>query len=437
MLAFQFKKSTKGFVELRYKHRHSSKWLGQDQSPNTPGFVLLNQCPPGAPDIIEPNDGVMSPKHIVNLTGVAMQNQMKPYMASTGLQHDEIEETISWLFKSATTGQMPYTSAALGPDEEAHPGEWGGLVKMGVRGKEGDVLLVKPVVNCDSFWDLPDDLLQRHEDESREKQQVVSNFNAPPKVQYKNKRSTRTLHPTPINGQDSHTLAEDVSDRESPAQEKQWGVSVEDCKVDSFVVVEMVYGKGCGKGVEIMKITAKSDLEFVDNNISTSSSSSSSSDSCYAWLDGDSYGPAETRTKGKKKQIKSNNANSLTGRWLDTKQTGRVKNWAVMAVFKKLTASGKIPQPIINKILKLAQSKEIFQESEDETDVIENQGEEKEGFPPPVTLGLGDTASKPANPPNLKVSETKAEQKPVGSAPPGTLDHAHSNRRSSRCKLPA
>ena len=51
----------------------------------------------------------MSPKHIVELTGIAMQRQMRPYMASTGMDGDEVKETIDWLFKSATTGQMPYT----------------------------------------------------------------------------------------------------------------------------------------------------------------------------------------------------------------------------------------------------------------------------------------------------------------------------------------
>ena len=77
-----------------------------------------------------------------------------------------------------------------------------------------------------------------------------------------------------------------------------------------------------------------------------------------------------------------------------------------MTVFKKLTGGNKIPQPAISKILSLAQSKVIFEESDDETGVFEesanteNQGEDKQGFIPPV-IGLGDTASKTTNNLNL------------------------------------
>ena len=80
-----------------------------------------------------------------------------------------------------------------------------------------------------------------------------------------------------------------------------------------------------------------------------------------------------------------------------------------MAVFKKLNENGKLPQSVISAILKLAQSKEIFQESEDEMDVNENQGNNKRDFLSP-SIGLGDTASKPANPPNLDVSDTNDAQ---------------------------
>ena len=142
VLAFQYKKNTNGFVEVKFKHKHGSKWLGQDQCATNPGFILLNQCPAGAPAIIEPTETVMSPKHIVELTGIAMQRQMRPYMASTGMDGDEVKETIDWLFKSATTGQMPYTSTVKNPDEEVHPSQWGHPVKMGVKGKEGDMFVL-------------------------------------------------------------------------------------------------------------------------------------------------------------------------------------------------------------------------------------------------------------------------------------------------------
>jgi hypothetical protein len=158
-----------------------------------------------------------------------------------------------------------------------------------------------------------------------------------------------------------------------------------------------------------MKITARSDIQFVDNNSSTSSSSSNRSDRCYAWLDGASYAPAKNNKKNKKKQIKSNNADCLTGRWLAAKETIRVKTWAVMAVFKKLNENDKLPQSVISAILTLAQSKEIFQESEDEMDVNENKENNKRDFPSP-SIGLGDTANKPANPPNLNVSVTNDVQ---------------------------
>ena len=85
-----------------------------------------------------------------------------------------------------------------------------------------------------------------------------------------------------------------------------------------------------------------------------------------------------------------------------------------MAVFKKLNVDGKLPQSVICKILSLAQGKEIFEESDDETGVFEesvnteNQGEDKQGFIPPV-IGLGDTASKTTNNLNLEVSESHLE----------------------------
>ena len=411
MLAFQFKKNTKGFVELKFKHKHSSKWLGEDQLALNPGFVLLTQCPPGAPDIIEPTETVMSPTHIVELTGVAMQRQMKPFMRSAGMGDDEVKETIKWLFDSANTGRMPYTSPALSADEEVHPRDWGHLVKMGVTGKEGDVYLLKPVVNCNNFWDLPKDLLQRHATDCKQTQKLIDEYNVPPKVGYRQApttaRRSRTISTTntiPVQN------ASDDSDQKSAAQEKQWGISVEECKVDSYVVVEMIYGKRCGKGVEVMKITESKEI-FDDDKNSTSSSSSSTSDRV-ALITGDSYGPAKTRTKNK--QIKSNNADCLSGRWLATGEKITVKTWAVMAVFKKLKTDDRLPQPVISKVLGLAQGKVVFEESDDETGVFEesvnteNQGEDKQGFIPPG-IGLGDTASKTTNNLNLEVSQPHLE----------------------------
>jgi hypothetical protein len=272
---------------------------------------------------------------------------------------------------------------------------------MGVTGKEGDVYLLKPVVNCNNFWDLPKDLLQRHANECKQTQKLIDEHNVPPKVAYRQKqpaaRRSRTISTTntiPVQN------ASDDSDQKSAAQEKQWGISVEECKVDSYVVVEMIYGKGCGKGVKIMKITAKSDLEIFDDDKNSTSSSSSSTSDRVALITGDTYGPAETRTKNK--QIKSNNADCLSGRWLATGEKITVKTWAVMAVFKKLKTDDRLPQPVISKVLGLAQGKVVFEESDDETGVFEesvnteNQGEDKQGSIPPV-VGLGDTASKTTN----------------------------------------
>jgi hypothetical protein len=261
---------------------------------------------------------------------------------------------------------------------------------MGVTGKEGDVYLLKPVVNCNNFWDLPKDLLQRHANECKQTQKVIDEYNVPPKVAYrqeqptsKRSRTTSTTNTIPVQN------ASDDSDQKSAAQEKQWGISVEECKVDNYVVVEMIYGKGCGKGVEVMKITKSKEI-FDDDKNSTSSSSSSTSDRV-AWITGDSYGPAETRTKKTEKEIKSNNPDCLSGRWLPTGEEITVKTWAVMAVFKKLNADNKIPQPAISKVLRLAQGKVVFVESDDETGVFE------------------ESASKTTNNLNLEVPEPHRE----------------------------
>lgn len=50
------------------------------------------------------------------------------------------------------------------------------------------------------------------------------------------------------------------------------------------------------------------------------------------------------------------------------------KTWAVMAVFNALNASNsKLPAKVASRILRLAQDKEIFQESDDDAD--EEEGE--------------------------------------------------------------
>ena len=98
-----------------------------------------------------------------------------------------------------------------------------------------------------------------------------------------------------------------------------------------------------------------------------------SSENCFAWLTCRCYGPAKAKAK-KAKEVKSNNADCIHRPWIETKNSYVAKTWAVMAVFNALNASNsKLPAKVVSRILRLAQDKEIFQESDDDAD--EEEGE--------------------------------------------------------------
>ena len=135
----------------------------------------------------------------------------------------------------------------------------------------------------------------------------------------------------------------------------------------------MTYGPGRGKGIEVMRITEISDLVYVDDIGNSSSSSSNScvstdnSDRFYVWVTGKMYVPRIRR--GNNAEAKCNQASCLEGGWLLTKNIETHKNWAIMHVFSNLTKNeGKLPQPVVNKVLKCSTEKVVFEGSDDQMD---------------------------------------------------------------------
>jgi hypothetical protein len=152
--------------------------------------------------------------------------------------------------------------------------------------------------------------------------------------------------------------------------EKQWGIQPEDCKIGHLAIIEMTYGPGRGKGIEVMRITEISELVHLDVNSSSSSSNScvstDNSDRCYVWVTGKMFAPRIRRGNA---QTKCNQASCLEGGWLLTKNIETHKNWAIMHVFPNLTKNeGKLPQPAVNKVLKCSTEKVVFQGSDDQMD---------------------------------------------------------------------
>jgi hypothetical protein len=343
-LAFRFKRNTDGFVEMKFKHKHDSKWLGNDQLATNSGFVVLPQLPQGAPTIVEPTDVVMSPDHIIKLIGPTMQEAMRPYMASD----DEVFETINWLGASADTGRMPYTPIDASV-VHTPPDQWGQRVKVGVPGKQGDFFLIQPDKPGSpyGFWQLPVDTQERVEEEQRERQKVVDRYAAVPKVEYKQKRKaaqsigSSSGSSGSSSGSSSARIGSDDSDGEVS---NRTGASMEYCKVGHFAVLERGYKDG-STGIDVGKIKGISE-KSVEGGF----------DVCY--LSVDLYGPAGT----------SNRGTCLKSKWREDKgnkkgskvKNDSVKNWSVIAYFRSFNKGGRLPKSAVDAVVALGKHKTVF-----------------------------------------------------------------------------
>jgi hypothetical protein len=379
--AFMFHWSPRGDgVEMLFKPQVGDpRWLGRDHQPESPGFFMLLQTPPGRPEIIEGNTRIMAKQYLRELTGASVKRQIAAYQGE-----NDADLSINWLHKCVTDGSIPYTVEENG-DEDADVsefGSWGPNVKVGIPGRLGSFQVMRDDLHPtdDSFWMLPPDLqliandidaravMEQHRElvgianvrYARESPVVAREFQ-----QQARERASRIPVPEShdvvrenpcISGSlVNRSVPEPVADQPNvvcnlneqefnsievdPARPlpKQWGVEFDNCKVNHFAVCHEEFEDGHGgSGINIYKVK----------------------DVC---KEQDATGqPVEYFTTRHKLRPSTKNVfvydvGCLTSKWHmeRLKEDMNVRGWQVVYYFEKLTKGGKIPRH--KEILKLAE----------------------------------------------------------------------------------
>jgi hypothetical protein len=339
-LAFLFKRNTDGLVEVKFKHNHSSKWLGREQLSTNEGFVVLPQIPVGPPIEIIPNDNVMSPEYITNMTGPAMEVIMRPYMKN----EDEVYQTLEWLFDAAVTGSMPYTvvhnresneESDAENESELRPDQWGVPVTVGVPGKEGEFFLVEPVALTSKygFWELPPDLEEVSQADQKEMQDLIDQHNKPPLVRLvppkkpTKKGNKKTTNKTVKKPKSRKKRKKKLAPEEPVEFVPTHGPPKEDCNIGEYAIVHVKYKEGEGSGVEVMRVTS-----YVEDI----------KDQTLYHVTGEMFGPASG---------KSNGVKCLTGIWNTRQKEETHKSWSVITFFAQLTQGRKLPGSVKRHVI--------------------------------------------------------------------------------------
>jgi hypothetical protein len=134
-------------------------FLGENHQPDSPGFVVLPELPPGRPDVIEPNHRVMLKTYVKELTGAGIRRALVPHLGDA-----DVDSSIEWLRQSAQ-GYIPFDYE--NPSDEnssVAKSTWGPKVKVGVVGRQGNFFLMRDDIDRTddhtgaNFWALPSDI---------------------------------------------------------------------------------------------------------------------------------------------------------------------------------------------------------------------------------------------------------------------------------------
>jgi hypothetical protein len=251
--AFKFDRGFNNVIQCQWKKAACDPfWRGADHQVNSPGFILLGKFPPRtAPDVIPANVKCTSTTYVREATGATMQQVATDHLGSEELAAASME----WVRISMETGSMPYT---LYPNQPpVSKAEWGPRVKVGVPGHEGDFYVMQADENTADFWTLPNDLKERADLITVERQRALDQVNQLPSIRY-----TKAIHQrqvaanNPTTGNLDATQVLPVNDsKESEEKPRDFGADLSMCEVGHFAIKRARYDGGTIPGIEIIEIT--------------------------------------------------------------------------------------------------------------------------------------------------------------------------------------
>jgi hypothetical protein len=119
--AFQIKRGESNFIEIKWKRKPglSEPWLGHDNSPDSPGFVVMKHLPLGFPAVSNPR---------CFMTKLETKQLLSPKMLEA-LTNQHLEESFEWLKVVATEGRVPLHQET---DAKRPRGHLGRIATIGV-----------------------------------------------------------------------------------------------------------------------------------------------------------------------------------------------------------------------------------------------------------------------------------------------------------------
>jgi hypothetical protein len=346
-------------------------FLGENHQPDSPGFLMLPELPPGRPDVVEPNHRVMLKKYVKELTGAGIRRALVPHLGEA-----DADSSIEWLRQSAQ-GYIPFDYE--NPDDEktsVPKSTWGPKVKVGVVGRQGNFFLMRDdITRTDdhtgaNFWALPADIQACVDQDICDAIRARREIQGLPNIRYTDvspavaradqeaaaaviRESESPASPSALSAassSESHSSSSvpessiSVSSRlsaqpsvsavsrrivPSPVEqkEKQYGASFEDCKKGCFALVHTEFEEGQGgTGIDMYKVQ-----EAVPDGNPPS-----------FW--GTQYCPSKVG-------ITVTDEQCLHEKW-HAKSTVRVSvlAWQVVVYFSCLSAAKKIPTVTKNKL---------------------------------------------------------------------------------------
>ena len=289
---FQWSETEANVVECMWKHSASDPaWRGADSSVNTPGFVLLFGAPTGMPAVVVPVRKSMKSKYISQLTGPVMTKVCEDLV---GIVH--AAASIAWLKTCAVTGKMPYTyvvdtqiqsDGAIDADTPIKDirADWSSKIKIGVPSREAECFLMEhqeEFYTDNKFWELPADIRKKHQVESKSELDAVMFRQRLPDIRYRGTakrkqpvqgggttKASRQLTNviTHINTTDNNIeekeedkddghsgsdKEEENGDSNGDATVESHGADFNECKVNSFAILQTEFDDAWG--IEVVQV---------------------------------------------------------------------------------------------------------------------------------------------------------------------------------------
>ena len=347
-------------VEMLFKPSVSHpRWLGRNHLPESPGFFLLPQVPPGKPDAIPGKKKVMAKQYIRQMLGAPVLRQVAAYQGAR-----DAELSMKWLRECATKGYIPYQPVEDGDHcgvEANNFGSWGPKALVGIPGRTGEFFIMQdnPDESDASFWAFPEDLRQcidtglrdvmlqrqqlcgipnlRYADESpaaaRQAQAVARDRASESKQDANDDADAAPVSPSLAVSQNLNGQFEEA------AALVQWGADFAGCVTGHFAVTHEEFKDGVGgAGVNIYKIeeVVRSEEQGEDR----------------------SYFTTRQKLVPSKKGVMVYEKKCLECAWHKVRiPTMKVMGWQVAYYFTKLTKGSKIPSAA--KVLKLAEEHDL------------------------------------------------------------------------------